>query len=151
MYNDVTPSDMYRETGRWIGPAIMVTLAVLLVGGIATLVCWQAGWWFASHNATRQYQMIQNGDSNQSTLRAQITTQLGNVATITTQIAATKGDAPEVSALEDQRMAVAGIACSDAAQVTGVPLPAQQAQWVSINCSGGSVSPSSNLYQVGAP
>ena len=148
---DVNPSDVYRETGRWLPVAIVVTLAVLLVGGIATLVCWQAGWWFASHNATRQYQVIQNGVSNQDTLRAQVTSKLADVTAITTQIAAAGNDPAEVSALKDQRAAVAGIACSDAAQITGVPLPAQQAQWVSINCSDGSVSPGSPLYQVGAP
>ena len=148
---DVTPGQVYRETGRWIGPAIIVTLAVILVGGIATLVCWQAGWWFASHNATRQYQVIQNGVSNQNTLRAQVTAKLADVATITTQIAATN-DPAEVGALKAQRAAIAGIACSDAAQINPVvPLPADQAQWVTINCSDGSVSPGSNLHVTGAP
>ena len=52
---------------------------------------------------------------------------------------------------ELQRAAVAGIACSDAAQITGVPLPTQQAQWVTANCSDGTVSPGSNLYVAGAP
>ena len=114
-------------------------------------MCWQAGWWFASHDATRQYQLIQNGVSNQDTLRAQVTAKLADVTTITTQIAAAKNDPAEVSALQAQRAAIAGIACSDAAQITGVPLPAQQAQWVSVNCSDGSVSPSSTLYVTGAP
>lgn len=148
---DVNPNHVYRETGRWFGPVVFVLAVLLVLGGGLTLACWQMGWWFASHNATRQYQMIQNGDSNQSTLRAQITTQLANVTTITTQIAAAGSDTAEVSALKAQRAAIAGIACSDAAQITGVPLPAQQAQWVSINCSDGSVSPGSSLYQVGAP
>ena len=148
---DVNPSDVYRETGRWLPVAIVVTLAVLLVGGIATLVCWQAGWWFASHDATRQYQLTQNGVSNQDTLRAQVTAKLADVTTITTQIAAAKNDPAEVSALQAQRAAIAGIACSDAAQITGIPLPAQQAQWVGVNCSDGSVSPSSTLYVTGAP
>ena len=149
--DDVSPHDVYRETGRWFGPVLVVGLAVLAIGLILGLVGWQAGWWFAAHNATRQYQLTQNGTSNQDTLRAQITAQLANVTTITTQIAEAGNDPAEVTALKDQRMAVAGIACSDAAQITGVPLPAQQAQWVSVNCSDGTVSPGSNLYQVGAP
>ena len=127
------------------------TVAVVALGGIVTLICWQAGWWFASHDATRQYQLTQNGVSNQGTLRAQVTSKLADVTTITTQIAAAKNDPAEVSALQAQRAAIAGIACSDAAQITGVPLPAQQAQWVSVNCSDGSVSPSSTLYVTGAP
>lgn len=148
--SDYTPHDVYRETGRWFGPAVVVSLAVVAVGLIVTLVCWQAGWWFASHNATRQAGVIQNGYSNQSTLRSQVTSKLADVATITTQIAAAK-DSAEVAALKDQRAAIAGIACSDAAQITGTPLPADQAAWVSANCSDGSVSPSSPLYVTGAP
>jgi hypothetical protein len=150
MYDDVTPNDVYRETGRWFGPVLVAGLAILAAGLILTVVGWQAHWWFASHNATRQYQLTQNGTSNQDTLRAQVTTQLANVATITTQIAETR-DPAEVAALKAQRMAIAGIACSDTAQITGVPIPAQQAQWVTVNCSDGSVSPGSTLYVTGAP
>jgi hypothetical protein len=149
--SDARPSDVYRETGRWFGPVLFAGLAVLATGLILTLVGWQAGWWFASHNATRQYQVTQNGTSNQDTLRGQITTQLANVATITTQIAAPDTSPAEVAALKPQRAAIAGIACSDAAQITGVPLPVQQAQWVTVNCSDGSVSPGSSLYVTGAP
>ena len=146
-----TPGEVQRGLFRWF-PTTVITLTLLLaLGGGVTLVCWQAGWWFASHNATRQYRVIQNGVSNQDTLRAQITSQLGTVTTITTQIAEAGNDSSEVSALKDQRAAVAGIACSDAAQITGVPLPTQQAQWVTANCSDGTVSPGSNLYVAGAP
>jgi hypothetical protein len=149
--NDIRPDQVYRETGRWFGPVLFAGVAVIVLGAILTLVGWRIGWWFTAQNATRQYQLTQNGTSNQDTLRAQVTSQLATVTTITTQIAATTDDPSEVAALKDQRAAVAGIACSDAAQITGVPLPAQQAQWVSVNCSDGSVSPSSNLYVTGAP
>jgi hypothetical protein len=151
MYDDVTPKDVYRETGRWFGPALIVALAVVIIGLVVTLVCWQAGWWFAQHNATRQYQLTQNGVSNQDTLRAQVTSKLAEVATITTQIAEAGNDQAEVTALKAQRAAIAGIVCSDAAQVTGVPLPTQQAQWAAVNCSDGTVSPGSPLYVTGAP
>jgi predicted negative regulator of RcsB-dependent stress response len=151
MYDDINPNHVYRETGRWIGPVVFILAVLLVLGGAVTLACWQAGWWFTAHNATRQYQVIQNGVSNQDTLRAQITSKLADVSTITVQIAAAAHDPAEVSALKDQRAAVAGIACSDAAQVTGVPLPAQQAQWASTNCSDGAVSPGSSLYVAGAP
>lgn len=149
-YNGITPKDVYRETGRWFGPALIVGLAVLALALILGLVGWQAGWWFAAHNATRQAEITQNGYSNQTTLRQQVTAKLADVATITTQIAATK-DSGEVAALKAQRAAIAGIACSDAAQITGTPLPADQAAWVASNCSAGSVSPSSSLYVTGAP
>ena len=60
-------------------------------------------------------------------LRSQVTVKLADVTQITAQISAAK-DPGEVTALKDQRAAIAAIACSDAAQVTGTPLPAQQAQ-----------------------
>lgn len=148
--NDVTPNDVYRETGRWFGPALVVGLAVIVLGAVLTLVGWRIGWWFTAQNATRQAEVIQNGYSNQSTLRSQVTAKLADVTQITAEIAATK-DVSEVAALKDQRAAVAGIACSDAAQITGTPLPADQAQWASANCSDGSVSPSSPLFVTGAP
>ena len=151
MYDDVSPTDVMRGTWRWFPAAVTVIIAILILGGLTTLVCWQAGWWFAAHNATRQYEVTQNGVSNQDTLRAQITTQLAGVTSLTTQIAEAGSDPAEVSALKAQRAAIAGIACSDAGQVSGVPLPAQQAQWVSTNCSAGSVSPGSPLYVTGAP
>jgi hypothetical protein len=144
---DASPGSVMRAGWRWSGVAL---IALLLISGLI-LGGWQAGWWFAAHNATRQYQITQDGVSNQDTLRAQITAKLADVATITTQIAEAAAEPAEVSALKAQRAAVAGIACSDAAQVTGIPLPAQQAQWASINCSDGTVSPSSDLYVAGAP
>ena len=88
--NDISPREVYRETGRWFGPALVVGLAVLVLAAILTLVGWQVGWWFTAQNATRQYQVTQNGYSNQDTLRAQVTSKLADVTTITTQIAATK-------------------------------------------------------------
>ena len=146
-----TPGEVQRGLFRWLPTTVIVIAVVMaLVIGV-TLVGWGVGWWFTAHNATRQYQVIQNGVSNQDTLRSQITSQLANVTTITTQIAEAGNDPAEVSALKAQRAAIAGIACSDAAQITGVPLPAQQAQWVSTNCSDGTVSPGSSLYVAGAP
>lgn len=148
--NDITPGQVYRETGRWFGPALVVGLAVLAVALVLGLVGWQAGWWFAARDATRQAEVTQNGYSNQTTLRQQINSKLADVTTITTQIA-TANDPGEVAALKAQRAAIANIACSDAAQIAGVPLPAGQAQWVTANCSDGSVSPSSAIYVTGAP
>ena len=149
--SDLHPGDVYRETGKWTPPVVFLIAVVFVIGVAVTFAGWRVHWWFAAQDATRQYQVTQNGTSNQDTLRAQVTSQLGTVATITTQIAAAKGDQSEISALEDQRAAVATIACQDAAQISGVPLPAQQAQWVSINCSDGNVSPRSSLYMIGAP
>lgn len=140
-----TPADVAIAFWRWfwIGTGALALITALIVGG------WQANWWFASHNATRQAQLTQNGYSNQTTLREQITSQLAQVETITVQIARAKGDPSLITALDPQRMAIAGIVCQDAAQISGTPLPAQQQQWVTANCVAGSVSPQSALYQQG--
>jgi hypothetical protein len=149
-YDDIRPQDVYRETGRWFGPvAVALAAAFVIIAGL-TVAGWQLGWWFASHNATRQAEVTQNGYSNQTTLRSQVTEKLGEVASMTTQIDSA-ASAQQAADLKAQRAAIAGIACSDAAQITGTPLPAQQAAWVSLNCSDGSVSPSSSLFVTGAP
>lgn len=149
--NDITPGQVYRETGRWFGPALVVGLAVLGLALILGLVGWQAGWWFAARDATRQAEVTQNGYSNQTTLRQQVTSKLADVTGITSQIDAPGVTGQQAADLKAQRMAIASAVCGDAAQITGVPLPAQQAQWVSVNCSDGSVSPGSAIYVTGAP
>jgi hypothetical protein len=148
-YDDPTPAGVIRETWRWFPAWVVVTFAVMVLVGGVILVGWQADWWFASHNATRQAEITQNGYSNQTTLRAQVTTNLATVYSLTTQIAEAKGDSSLTAALEPQRMSIAGTVCADAEQVTGTPLPAQQAQWVAANCSAGTVSPASPLYVTG--
>jgi hypothetical protein len=145
---DVTPARAYRETGRWIGPALFAGLAIILVGTILTVVGWRIGWWFTAQNTTRSAENIQNGYSNQATLRMQVTSKLGDVTSVTVQLAS--APAGQVPALKAQRAAIAAIACGDAAQITGTPLPADQASWVTANCLAGSLSPSSSLYVTGA-
>jgi hypothetical protein len=130
---------------RWFGVCLLAAalLAGLIVGG------WQAGWWFSNQNNSRQAHMIRNGYANQQTLREQITTQIGNVDSETVQVAQAAGDQAEVSALESQRIATVNIACQDASQITGDPLPAQQAQWVSANCLAGVIRPGSRYDTTG--
>ncbi len=146
--NDITPGRVYRETGRWFGPVLIAGLAVLAIALILGLAGWQAGWWFTAQNATRQYQVTQNGTGNQHTLRDQISSKLADVTGITVQLGT--ADPGQKPALRAQRAAIAGIVCSDADQVTGVSLPPDQAQWVSKNCSAGVLSPGSPLYVNGS-
>ena len=145
MYDDITPAGVVRVFWRWfwVGVSALILVAALILGG------WAAGWWFTAQNATRNAELTQNGYSNQTTLRQQVTAQLAAVETITTQIAANQSDRSLVAALDAQRMSVAGIVCSDAAEISGTPLPAPQAQWVSANCASGTVSPASPIYQAG--
>lgn len=141
-----TPANVASTFWRWfwIGVGALALLSLLIVGG------WRAGWWLAGQNATRQAHLIRNGYSNQQTLREQITAQIANTDTLTSQIAGTK-DANLIAALKAQRAAVAAMVCQDAAEVTGDPLPAGQAQWASANCQAGTVRPGSPYYQAGTP
>jgi hypothetical protein len=129
----------------WVGAGALALIAGVTYAGHAF------GWWLSAQNATHQAENTQNGYANQTTLREQITSQLAEVDTLTTQIANAKGDQSLITALKPQRMAVAGIVCGDAAEISGTPLPAQQAQWVSVNCLNGTVSPQSTYYQAGQP
>jgi hypothetical protein len=142
--DDITPASVMAGFWRWFGVGVLALalLAALIVGG------WRAGWWFAAQNATRQSELIQNGYSNQSTLRQQVTAQLANVNQITVQIAAHPSLAGPLKA---QRASVAATVCQDASEITGTPLPAQQAQWVAGNCSAGSLRPGSSDYQEATP
>jgi hypothetical protein len=147
MHEGITPTEVVSAFWRWFWVGVA---GAVLLGGVI-LIGWQANWWFASHDATRQAELTQNGYANQSTLRAQVTSQLAAAGTITTQIAAAGGDTSLITALRAQRADIAGIVCADAAQISGTPLPAGQAQWVAANCTDGTVSPNSPLYQAGQP
>ena len=149
--DDPTPAGVIRETWRWLPAWVVVLFVVLAVGGAVTWAGSAFGWWLSAQDATHQAENTQNGYANQSTLRAQVTSKLADVDTVTTQIAGAGADASLVTALKAQRMGIAGIVCGDAAQISGTPLPAGQAQWVSVNCLNGDVSPQSTYYQAGQP
>jgi hypothetical protein len=146
MTTEFGPAQAVIAFWRWF----WVVVGVLVLVGAFVLIMWQAGWWFAGQNAGREAHLIRNGYSNQQTLREQITTQIATVDGITTQIAATT-DTGLISALKAQRMAIAATVCQDAAEVSGDPLPAQQAEWAAANCQAGTVRPGSTYYQAGTP
>jgi hypothetical protein len=125
------------------------TLAVLVVLVGVPLGGWQAGWWFKAQNTTRQNELIQNGYSNQLTLRQQVAEKFSEVENIGVQLAKAGNDTSLTPSLLAQRASIAGIVCQDAAEITGTPLPADQAAWVGANCANGTLSPNSSLYQAG--
>lgn len=142
------PAGFWITFGRWAGTGIGITvLAVLAIGGIV-VGGWQASWWFANHNATRNYQLTQNGVSNQDTLRTRIDT---DFTSLNAEIVQVKAYPALKSAVMSQEDSDGNDICSLAAQVTTIPLPPQQAQWVSANCADGSLSPSSTFYVPSAP
>jgi hypothetical protein len=149
LVNDITPAQAQREAFRWAPAVLVIGVLAVLVGAAICLVGWKIDGWFTNASANRQAHQTQNGYSNQTTLHQQVTANIATVTSLTTQIdGAASGQ--QAADLKAQRMAIAGTACEDAAQVsTADPLPAQQQQWVVTNCANGSVSPSSALYQAG--
>jgi hypothetical protein len=151
-YDDYpTPTEVIRGHWRWFPAWTIILATVLVVGGGITYAGSQFDWWLSGQAANHQARNTQNGYSNQTTQRQQLTSQIAQVTQITTQIAGAGSDQSMVTALKAQRMAVADQACAAAAQVTDGPLPADQAQWSAANCADGSVSPQSTLYQAGQP
>lgn len=145
--SDLTPTDVAVTFWRWfwVGVGALALAGGLVYGGHVF------GWWLSAQDATHQAQNTQNGYANQTTLRQQVTSQLAQVESITTQIAEAGGDQSLVTALKVQRASIAGTVCEDASEISGTPLPSQQAQWVTANCTAGTVSPQSPLYVTGAP
>lgn len=114
--------------------ALVAVIAVIVLGG------WWIGWWFTGQNVNRESHVLRNSYANQQTLRDQITANIGNVLSVTTQIAEVPASAPELKA---QRVAIVNIVCGDAAQLTGDPLASDQAQFIKANCYAGNISPAS--------
>jgi len=121
--------------------AAILLVAAIMFGG------WQLGWWFKVQNTKRQGQIINIQAHNfrqsygtQQALRDQITQNIGNVLTVTSQIAEDPSDA---GSLKAQRAAIMSIVCSQAAQVTGDPLTPDQASFISTNCLAGALNPAS--------
>lgn len=125
--NKGTTREGFKVAFALVGATVI--LSGLILGG------WQAGWWFTKHNVNREAHVIRNSYGNQQTLRDQITAKLGDVTGLDSQIAANPSDVVQLKA---QRHAVANIVCQDAEQVSGDPLPIDQAQWISTNCVMGS-------------
>jgi hypothetical protein len=115
--------------------ALIIIVALVVVGGIITLVGWQANWWFAVHNAQRQEKIInQQSRNNADSFGAQegYLTQLSNDIS-----AVTGASGPQATADANQ-------ACQVSTLITGtVPESSFDISWVRGNCQGGAVSPSS--------
>jgi hypothetical protein len=142
---DASPRSVMRAFRRWSGVAV---LALLLAGGVI-YGGYLLHWWFAGQNANREAHIIRNGFSNQQTLREQVTQQIANIDAETVSIAQAAGNPGEIAALEAQRIATVNIACQDASEVTGDPLPASQQAWIRQDCLVGSIRPGSRYDSTG--
>lgn len=134
----------FGRNAWWLIIAALACIG-LFVGG------WQGGWWLQNSAATHNYQITQNGTSNQDTLRAQITKGFTDLTAEDVQAAAAKGNPGLVGQIKIEAAAQAGTLCQDMQQVTGVSLPPQQLAWYNANCSLGVLVPTSPYYIPAAP
>jgi hypothetical protein len=128
---------------------IMAAVAVgVFVGG------WQGGWWLQSSAATHEYQIQQNGVNNQDTERANITSWFGNLTQENVQLTEAQAAKPLnptlVGQIKVEEAAQANQICATAENISGVPLPADQAQFVKVNCQDGVVISTSKYFIPGA-
>jgi hypothetical protein len=136
--DDITPGEVVIAFWRWFWVAV---IGCALLAGL-TLGCWQAGWWFQSHDATRQTQITQDGIGYQTGQQDQLGQQIANVLTVTSEMSGTSGS--QLSDLAAQRLGDARLACAAAAALTAIP--ADEQNWVSQNCDAGTLSPASPLF-----
>lgn len=152
--DDITPASVWVSFWRWAGTGIgMIVVAFFVILAIV-LGCWQAGWWFTSHNATRSYQVQQQGVNNQETERGNITTWFGNLTQDNVQLAEAEAAHPVnislVGQIKVETAAQANQICATAENISGVPLPTDQQKFVSVNCQDGVVVSTSPYFIPGA-
>lgn len=105
----------------------LVVIAGICIGG------WQLGWWMNSYTVSRTARIYQQSYGAQSAYVAQVEAAMTDISTIKTQIADPTTPPSETQALQAQLQAVINQACASAANITP-PLPASEAQFVSVNC-----------------
>lgn len=149
MEDEPTPGWALAKFWEWFPVWAVMLIVVVMVGGGLTYAGHVFGWWLGAQDATHQAQITQNGYANQTSLREQIQNQFQTVTSETVQIAQAKNDPGMVAAIKPQREASANMICADAQEITGTPLPAQEAQWVTVNCLDGTVSMHSPIYTPG--
>jgi hypothetical protein len=150
----MSPAEFWVGFWKWAGTGIglcvlgVVAIGALVIGG------WQANWWFASHNATRSYQVQQEGVNNQDTTRANITQWFGNLTQENVQLTEAQTAKPLnptlVGQIKIELAAQADDICAAAENISGVPLPADQAKFVTVNCQDGVVISTSPYFIPGA-
>jgi hypothetical protein len=130
----------------------LVLIALAAIGLV--LGMWQAGWWFAGQNATKSYQIQQEGTNNQETTRANITQWFGNLTQENVQLTEAQQAKPFnptlVGQIKVELASQADNICAAADQISGVPLPADQGQFVKVNCQDGVVISTSPYFIPGA-
>jgi hypothetical protein len=126
--------------------AVSAALAVIGVIAVVVIIGWQANWWFASHNAQRTAQVVQQNYNVQQGYLADIT---NDVAAIDANIA-TAGSTGTAGAIS-QNIHSGDDACHYAELLIPgeVTTGADMQTWIKANCADGALVPGSSVYQGG--
>jgi len=145
----------------WLKFWLLIIIALAIVGLFVGL--WQGGWILAANGtahsiqiqkqqANGQYQIQQQGASNQETLRARIGKDFAQLTAEDVQVAAAAGNPGLVGTLKVEAAAQAAQLCQEGSQVSNaVAYPPDERAWFSANCSEGVLVPTSKYYVPSAP
>lgn len=123
--------------------AVIVAVVVVVLGGVVTLVGWQAHWWFETQNVNRTDRVTQQGYANQSALQAQV---LAEFTDISTELGDEQKNPADKSFDQPQIISQAGQICSQIPQFApGYSIDPQWRSWEHTNCADGALSATSAL------
>jgi hypothetical protein len=117
-------------------------VAAFAVAALIVLAGWQIGWWFTEQNQQRTDKLYQQSYGNQTSLRSEITLQIGTVLEDSTRLDRVTPGSKEAVDLKANRYQVVAIICNDDSKVVG-SLEPEQERFVKANCQDGNVRPGS--------
>ena len=126
MYDDMTPHQVMRETGRWLPAALVALAALLALAAVATVILWRLHAWVFTQETNLQNRIYQGSYAVQQ----------ADIDTMQRAIGAIGSAADRAQANADAQEA-----CGYAAKITIMP-PAD-AGWAAQNCLAGAVAPGS--------
>jgi hypothetical protein len=126
MYDDPTPHQVMRETGRWFPAALVALGALLALAAVATVILWQLHAWVFTQETKLQNNVYQGSYGVQQ----------ADIDAMQRAIGAIGSAAGKAQANADAQEA-----CSYAAKITIMP-PGDKG-WVAQNCLAGAVAPGS--------
>lgn len=127
--------------------AALATAALVVLGAAVITFLYLGGWWVTKDSTDRQGEVNRHSYGYQQSARDELGRNIGEVNTLTVQIAAAAGE--QAAALRGQRHALLANACRVAKQITftGAPDEQEQMAFADANCSAGAVSPTSEIEE----
>lgn len=142
--NRIRPADVYRETGQWIGPALMIGLSLLGVGAVIVLCGWLIGGWFQSRDIQRNYSNTVSSQGYQASLLSQMQQHLANISGpdgLAVTRAGLPASSPEQQVIRAQELNELGALCAESTRFNARAVPGGQDMQavITANCTAGTV------------